>query len=104
MRDDLDELLTQPAKFIAEPAAQLLGGRAQGEVSLRSNQIDDGFRLGQVDFAVEIGALGKFAGSGRACPCSEACFQDFGRNQCAAMTTDFDQIFAGIAAGRAMHR
>ena len=65
MRDDFNEALTQPAKFFTQTATQLLRGGAQRQVGLRPNQINNGFRLGEIDFAIEIGALSKFTGLGR---------------------------------------
>jgi hypothetical protein len=88
--DDFDEPLLQPAKFIAQSPAQLFGRGAQRQVRLRANQIDDGFRLGEINPAIEISALGKFPGSRRTRPRPQTGFQNFGRDQRATMATDFN--------------
>ena len=90
MGADFDEALLQPAKFVAQAAAQLFGRGAQRQVRLRANQIDHGFGLGEIDPAIEISTLGKFPGSRRTRPRPQTGFQNFGRNQRATMATDFN--------------
>src|SRR3954452_6327547 len=104
MCDDFDETLPQLAKFIAELPAQLFGRGAQRQIGLRSNQIDDGFRLGQIDFSIEVSPLRKFAWPRRACARVQTCLQNPGGDESAAMTTNLHYIFAGVTGGCTMNR
>ena len=60
--------------------------------------------MGKVHFAVEERAFGKFAGSRRAGAGAQTSVEHFRADQCAAVTTDLDQIFAGVTGRRAMNR
>ena len=66
MRDECDQLFAQLRDAFAEPAFELLGGRAQREIGLRADQVDDRFGLGEIHLAIEVSALGKFAWPRRA--------------------------------------
>ena len=70
----------------------------------RPNEIDDGLGLREVHLAVVIGAFGKFSGRRpRARPHANT-FQHACANERASVTTDLDQVFAGITRRCAMHR
>ena len=104
VRDETDELIADSANPFAKSAFQLFGGGAEGEIGFGANQIDDGFGLGQIHFAVKKGALGKFARARGPRTGPQTGFENARAHQHAAVTADFDQVFAGITGGRAMDR
>ena len=66
MGEKIDDGIPNVGNFLTQLSFELLGRRAQGEVGARANQIDHGFGLGQVHFAVKKCTLGKFARPGAA--------------------------------------
>jgi len=60
--------------------------------------------LREVHFVIQKRALGKFTRSRRARSGMETGFQDPRGNQPAPVTTNLDDIFAGITRRRAVHR
>ena len=80
MREQFDQLITNFADLCSEPPFELFGGRAQSEIGLRANEIDYRLGLSQVHFAVEKGALSKFARAGRTRTGTQARFKNFRGN------------------------
>ena len=104
MSDKIDQRVANPFDLFAQLAFQLFSGRAQSEIGAGPNQIDDGFGLGQIHFAIQKSALGKFAGARTACTGMQTGFENFGRHERSAMATDLDNILAGVTGRRAMDR
>ena len=94
----LDEGLAKGVDLFAEPSAQLLQGESVGTGVIGFDEVADGFRLGQVAFAVQEGALGEFAGqSGPASGIDQALHEALGDER-AAVNVALDHIFAGKTA------
>src|SRR6266487_6511856 len=102
MREQRDQSVADLPDLIAEPAFELLRGGAEGQISPGANQIDHGFRLGEIHFSVQERALSKFAGPRCPCPCAQTGLQYFRGNERATMATDLHQVFARVTGGRAM--
>src|ERR1700719_670533 len=104
LRDKINKCVADFLDSRAKPAFELLGGRAQGEIGFGTNQIDDRLGLSEIHLAVEKSALGKFARPCAARPRAQTSFENFGADQCAAVTTDLDQIFARVSGWCPMDR
>src|SRR6202043_1509766 len=97
--DELDQRFSDGSDFFSELTFELLGCRAQGQISAGANQIDDRFRLGQVHLAVQERALGKFSGPRSARSCAQTRLQNFRGNENPSMTANFDEMLSGITRG-----
>ena len=98
---DVDEGLLHRRQAAAETAVQLGCGVFRGSGGLGIDEIDDGFRLRQVHFAVEEGPLGEFTGLGL--PGSggkesgEQGVEDYGR----AVAVEFGGVLPSVAVSAA---
>ena len=63
------------------------------------DKVGDGFGLGQVEFVVQIGALGKFPGSGLASPRFETSAQQQVEDYRATMALEFHNVLPGEGVG-----
>ena len=102
VRQQRDQFIPDLPDLIAEPAFELFGGGTERQIGAGANQIDDSLGLRQVHFSIQKRTLSEFAGSRRSCSCTKARFQNFCGNERATVTTDLDQIFAGVSGGCAM--
>ena len=98
---DVDEGLLHRLQAAAETAVQLGCGVFRGSGGLGIDEIDDGFCLRQVHFAVEEGPLGEFTGlclpgSGGK-ESGEQGVEDYGR----AVAVEFGRVLPGIAVSAA---
>ena len=98
---DVDEGLLHRLQAAAETAVQLGCGVFRGSGGLGIDEIDDGFCLRQVHFAVEEGTLGEFTGlclpgSGGK-ESGEQGVEDYGR----AVAVEFGGVLPGIAVSAA---
>jgi hypothetical protein len=82
---------------------ELLVRGTQGQIGSSPDQIDDGFRLGQIHFSVKEGAFREFPGLGGAGACPKTGFEDLRGDKDPAVATNLHQILAGITCRRAMH-
>src|SRR4029450_10574543 len=100
MGNQFEQFITNFSDLRSKPAFELFSGRAQSEIGLRADQIDDCLRLSEVHFAVEKGALCEFARTRRPRTRPQAHFKDSRGNQHSAVTTDLNQILSGITGWR----
>ena len=103
MRQQRDQFIADISDLIAESAFELFGGRTQRQIGSGTDQIDHRLGLGEIHFAVEKCALGEFAGTRCCRACTQTCFENFCGNEGAAVTTDLDQIFAGVTSRCTVH-
>ena len=75
---------------------ELGGGEARGPLGAGMDEIQDGLGLRQIEFIVQKGAFGEFAGLRLARAGGEKHSEDALGGLRAAMALDFDGIFAGI--------
>jgi hypothetical protein len=97
--EDVDERGAEGFGFAPDGTGELFVGGADGEGALGVDEVHDGLGLGEVHFAVEEGALGEFAGFGRAGTGFEEGFEDALGDEQAAVALEFDGMFAGVAGG-----
>lgn len=81
-------------------AAHLPGGVGGGIGGVRFDEIDDGFRLRQIHFSVEKGALGEFSPLGGKRPGEIQSFQPCRQHGRGAMAMKFHGVLAGVGVGR----
>ena len=91
------EQMTQMLDGMEQFAANLPGCVGCRVGGIRFDQIDDSFRLGQIQLAVEEGTLGKFTPLGRQRTGNVQAFQSGRQNSGAAMAVEFHGVFAGVA-------
>jgi hypothetical protein len=99
--EDVDERSAEGVGFLADGAGELLVGGAEGESALGVDEVHDGLGLGEVDFAVEEGALGELAGFSGAGSGLEEGFEDALGDEHTAVAVEFDDGFSGVAGGGA---
>ena len=102
MRQQPDQFIADFPDLIAEPAFELFGSGTERQIGAGANQIDHGFGLGEVHFSIQKRSFSEFAGPRSPCPRAQTGFQNFRANEHAAVTTDLDQVFAGVAGRRAV--
>lgn len=66
----------------------------------RFDQVADGFGLGQIDAAEEIGAEGEFAGRRETCAELDGTLNTIAKDDGGAVARDLDDVLAGKAARR----
>ena len=93
------QLVVNPIDFLSHCAGQLSHGVLGGGDGLRVDQVDDRFRLGQVHFAIQEGAAGKFPRLGLPRTGGEQRFQASGQHGGGAMALQFRRVLAGVAGG-----
>ena len=104
MGEKIEQVAANICDFFPKLALELFRGRAQCQIGASANQIDHGFCLGQVHFAVQKSALGKFSRTRGTRTRAQTSFKNFRRHQCSTMATNLDQILAGVTGRRAMDR
>ena len=82
---------------------QLLQRAFQGDGAFRLYHVHNGFRLGQIQPAVEKSPLCEFTRFSDLSPVSENCLQDFFHRVHAAVTVYLHRIFTCIGTGRPHH-
>ena len=98
---EVAEAVADGADAAAEGAVELAFGGSEGLVALGSDEIGDGFRLGQIDAAVEEGAEGVLTRCFGERASTQAGLQGGFGGEAAAVALELDDIFAGVAAGAA---
>ena len=98
VRQQRDQVIANFPDLIAESSFELFRGRTQRQISSGTDQIDHRLGLGEIHFAVEKCALGEFAWPRCCRACTQTCFENFCGNEGAAVTTDLDEIFAGVTS------
>src|SRR5206468_11096695 len=96
MGKKIDQGATSACDFFTKLALELFGGGAQGQAGASANQVDHGFRLGQVHFAIQKSALGKFSRTRVPRTRAQTTFEDFRGRQCSTMLATFDKIFVRV--------
>ena len=104
MGEKIDQVAANICDFFTKLALELFGGGAQCQIGTSANQVDHGFGLGQVHFAIEKSALGEFSGTCSTRTRAETSFENFRRHQCSTMAANLDKIVAGVTGRRAMDR
>ena len=97
--EDVDKRGAEGFGFATDGTGELFVGGADGEGALGVDEVHDGLGLGEVHFAVKEGALGEFAGFGRAGTGLEEGFEDALGDEQAAVALELDGVFAGVAGG-----
>src|SRR5690606_25300778 len=69
----------------------------------RTDEVDDGFSLGEVEPAVEKGAQGEFAGLGGTGARAEHFPEHAGGEEASAVALNLDDVLAGVGARGAHH-
>ena len=91
----------QGVDFAGEAAAKLVEGEAVRARVFRGDEVGDGFGLGEVEAAVEEGALGEFAGAGLTAPRLDERPHDLALDELRAVDVEFHRVLAGVGAGAA---
>src|SRR5690554_5030577 len=100
MNDDFDDFVFEWAQAARQVAAHLASGDARLKGGLSVDEVADGLRLRQIDAAIEEGAEREFAGFGKARAEASHDRQHAAEHDGAAVTTDLDDIFAGVRVRR----
>ncbi len=88
--------VVQSADAQSEGVFELGGGEARGPLGTGMDEIQDGLGLRQVDFVVQKGSFGEFAGLRLARAGGQKGVEDALGGQRASVTLDFDGILAGV--------
>ena len=99
MAAQVGELIVNGRKPLLQHTTYLSGGVGGSIGGVGFDEINDGFRLGQIQLAVEEGPLGKLAPAGRLCSCQIQMLQACGQDSRRAVAVKLHSIFAGIAVG-----
>ncbi len=94
--DQLDQPLFDWLQAPRQSAFELLGGDLRLVERLRVDQIADGFRLGEIDAAVEKGAHGELSGLGEARPGGDAQLYYVAEHDRRAVGGDFDDVVGSV--------
>ena len=98
---DVDEGLLHRLQAAAETAVQLGCGVFRGSGGLGIDEIDDGFCLRQVHFAVEEGPLGEFTGLGLTGSGGKESGEQGVENYGGAVAVEFGGVLPGVAVSAA---
>ena len=99
-----DERFSKGVDFLGEAAAELVQGEAMGACVLRGNQVRHGFRLGEVETAVQEGALGEFTGTRLPTAGLNEGAHDFLLNERGTVDVELNGVFSGVGLGAAHHQ
>ena len=95
VRRDGQEGIVERADASAKGILELGGGEARCAFGTGLDEIQDGFGLSQIEFAVQKSAFGEFAGFGLACAGGQEGLQNAASGLGSAVALDFGGIFAG---------
>ena len=95
VRRDGQEGIVERADASAKGILELGGGEARCAFGTGLDEIQDGFGLSQIEFAVQKSAFGEFAGFGLACAGGKEGLQNAASGLGSAVALDFGGIFAG---------
>ena len=84
----------------AEFAVELAAGGAEGALGAGADEVGDGLGLGEVEFAVEEGGAGEFAGLAGRQPRAKRSSRMRLDDERIAVAGDFEEVFAGGGGGR----
>src|SRR6266567_8483609 len=102
MGEKIDQVVANIFDFFTKLALELFGSGAERQIGASANQVDHGFRLGQVHFAIEKSALGKFSRTRTTRTLAQTSFENFRCHQCSTMAANLDEILARVTGRRAM--
>ncbi len=102
--DEVEEVIADVVNLLADAALELLGGGGSRPQSLRADEIHDGLGLGEIEFAVEKGALGELAGTCARRTRLEHRLQHASGDEDAAVAADLDDVLAGVTRWRGVGR
>ena len=95
MGQGFEHLIAGRGGAAAEVAFELTARGAQGQAGLGGYQIHHPLRLGEVQLAIQEGALGELAGARRDRPAGQQTRQHLAGHQHPAVTGEFDAVLAG---------
>ena len=101
MAAQIGQIVVNGCELFLQPAAHLPRGVGGGIGGVRFDEIDDGFRLGQIHFSVEKGALGEFSPLCGKRPGEIQSLQPCRQHGRGAMAMKFHGVLAGVGVGRA---
>ena len=104
MTANIHKIIVNGCKRLLEFSGNLPGGVGGGVGSVRLNQVDHRFRLGQVQLAVQKGPLGEFTPLGGPCACPIQGVQTCRQHGGGAMAVKFHRVLSRIAVGSAGDR
>ena len=96
---EADECFAQGVDFAGEAASKLVEGEAVCARVFCGNEVGDGFGLGEVESAIEEGALRELAGTGLAAPCFDEGPHDLALDELRAVDVELHRVFTGVGAG-----
>ena len=88
----------QGIDLAGEAASKLVEGEAVRARVFRSDEVGDGFGLGEVETAIQEGALGEFAGTGLAAPRFDEGAHDLALDELRAVDVELHGVLAGVGA------
>ena len=101
MAAQIGQIVVNGCELFLQLAAHLPRGVGGGIGGIRFDEIDDGFRLGQIHFPVEKGAFGEFPPLGGKRPGEIQSFQPCRQHGRGAVAMKFHGVLAGVGVGRA---
>ena len=101
MAAQVGQIVVNGRELLLQLAAHLPRGVGGGVGGIRFDQVDDGFRLGQIHFSVEKGALGKFSPLGGKRPGEIQSLQPCRQHGRGTVAVKFHRVLAGVGVGRA---
>ena len=98
-RDHIQNFITHFANCRFQSAFQLIHRRLTAEFCFRFDQVNDRFRLGQVDTTIQEASFCEFTGFRNAGACFQHCLQYPSCYQRTTMAVDLYDIFFGVGMG-----
>ncbi len=99
MAAQVHQIVVNGGQLLLQHAAHLTRGVGGGIGGVRFDEVDDGFRLGQIQLAVQESPLGKFTTACGFCSGDVQAFQSGSQNGRGTMTVKFYGVLAGVAMG-----
>ena len=97
MAAKVGQIIVNGCQFLLQHATHLTGcvGGCLGSIGF--DEVNDGFRLRQIQFAVEESSFGKLATLGRPCPGDIQRLQSGCQHSRRAVAVEFHCVFSGVA-------
>ena len=93
----IHQIVINGGKLLLQHAPHLSGGIGGGIGGVGFDQVNDRFRLGQIQLAVQEGSLGKFPPLGRLRPRQIQRLQPGGQHGGGAVAVEFHRVLPGVA-------